>query len=196
MNDFDTTSALGASGGASGDGVPSGTPFARGLNIMLGFFMGLAIVISIIIALFGIAMFFSTGLQDIIYSEIQGGENVPSPQKFGFMFLSTALITAAYGYVLFILRKIVKTLLAGDPFVPENISRLRLVWIVLAVFELFRMVIHMVLSVDINALNVISVDNPTLDIRLGTWFLVFVIAALAEVFRHGAVMRRDQELTV
>jgi len=36
----------------------------------------------------------------------------------------------------------------------------------------------------------------TIDIRLGTWFLVFVLAALAEVFRHGAVLRRDQEFTI
>ena len=53
-----------------------------------------------------------------------------------------------------------------------------------------------VLSIEINALNVSETVTSSIDIRLGTWFLVFVIAALAEVFRHGAVLRRDQELTV
>jgi len=36
----------------------------------------------------------------------------------------------------------------------------------------------------------------TLELRPGTWFVVFVIAALAEVFRHGAELRRDAELTI
>jgi len=52
------------------------------------------------------------------------------------------------------------------------------------------------LAVEIDALSVTEASGATIDIRLGTWFLVFVIAALAEVFRHGAVLRRDQELTV
>ena len=89
-----------------------------------------------------------------------------------------------------ILSKIVKTLLAGDPFVPENISRLRSIWIIIALAEVLRTIIRVAAG--------LMGDNTefTLDISAGTWFLVFVIAALSEVFRHGAELRRDAELTV
>jgi len=62
------------------------------------------------------------------------------------------------------------------PFVPANISRLRSVWIVLAAFELFRMISRNFLAVEIDALSVTEASGATIDIRLGTWFLVFVIA--------------------
>jgi len=41
-----------------------------------------------------------------------------------------------------------------------------------------------------------AASSGEIDIRIGSWFLVFVIAALSEVFRHGALLRRDQEFTV
>ena len=173
-----------------------GSPFARGLNIMLWIAMAILVAVFIGMVIFGISMFFSNGLQDMLFAELKNSGNVPTPQKFGIIFFCAALMTAGYIYVVNVLRKIVGTLIAGDPFVPENISRLRGVWIALAVFELFRMISRNLLAVDINKLNVTDTDSATIDIRLGTWFLVFVIAALAEVFRHGAVLRRDQEFTI
>ena len=98
----------------------------------------------------------------------------------------SAFIGAMWFFVLTILRKIVKTLLDGDPFVTENISRLRLMWIVIALSEILRIVV----------MNLSISGEVTLDLRPGTWFVVFVIAALAEVFRHGAELRRDAELTI
>lgn len=173
-----------------------GSPFARGLNVFL---WGAIIVLSMVCAgmlIFGLAMFFPNGLQAMVFSELREAENVPAPQKFGVIFLAASAMTAGYIFVVNVLRKIVGTLVAGDPFVPANISRLRSVWIVLAVFELFRMISGSLLAVEIDALQVTEAAGATIDIRLGTWFLVFVIAALAEVFRHGAVLRRDQEFTI
>lgn len=178
------------------DTLRSGSPFARGLNILL---WGAIIVLSIVfagMAIFGISMFFPNGLQAMLFSELGQAENIPAPQKFGIIFLAASAMTAGYIYVVNVLRKIVGTLIAGDPFVPANISRLRSVWIVLAAFELFRMISASLLAVEIDALHVTEASSTTIDIRLGTWFLVFVIAALAEVFRHGAVLRRDQEYTI
>ena len=39
-------------------------------------------------------------------------------------------------------------------------------------------------------------SGKILGIRLGTWFLIFVIAAISEAFRHGAALRAEQELTI
>ena len=173
-----------------------GSPFARGLNVLLWIAMIVLALVFIAMLVFGLAMFFPNSLQTMLFSELQNSDNVPAPQKFGVIFLAASAMTAGYMFVVNMLRKIVRTLIAGDPFVPANISRLRSVWIVLAVFELFRMLSASLLAVEINALNVTDAANATIDIRLGTWFLVFVIAALAEVFRHGAVLRRDQEFTI
>jgi len=173
-----------------------GSPFARGLNVLLWMAMTVLAIVFIAMLLSGLAMFFPNGFQDMIFSELKVSDNSLSPQKLGGIFLSSAAIAAGYIYVINVLRKIVGTLIAGDPFVPANISRLRSVWIVLAVFELFRMISGSLLAIDIDVLNVTDASSATIDIRLGTWFLVFVIAALAEVFRHGAVLRRDQEFTI
>lgn len=178
------------------DSLRPGSPFARGLNILLWVAMIVLVAIFFFMIVTGLSMFFPNGFQDMVFSELQDAENLPSPEKFGFIFLAAGAMTAGYMFVVNVLRKIVGTLTAGDPFVPENISRLRSVWIALAVFELFRMISRTVLAVEIDALHVTESTGATIDIRLGTWFLVFVIAALAEVFRHGAVLRRDQELTV
>lgn len=112
----------------------------------------------------------------------QGGLDVGGYAALSTTFLGGAIICAGYLFVVLILRKVGKTLLAGDPFVPENISRLRLIWILIAVTECVRI-----------GMSVVTGET---DIRLGTWFLVFVIAAMSEVFAHGAELRRDAELTV
>lgn len=178
-----------------GDARP-GSPFARGLNVLLWGGIVLLGLICLWTVIFGIAMFFSNGLQEMVYAELGKAENTPSPEKLGVLLLAVCFMSAGYIYVVNMLRKTVKTLIKGDPFVPENISRLRSVWITLAAIEVFRMILGSALTVEIDALHVSDSDGATLDIRLGTWFLVFVIAALAEVFRHGAVLRRDQEYTI
>ena len=47
----------------------------------------------------------------------------------------------------------------------------------------------------VGALGVAPAETG-MDIRIGTWFLVLVIAALSEAFRQGAEMRAEQELTI
>ena len=76
--------------------------------------------------------------------------------------------------------------MAGDPFVAANISRLRTIWIVIVISEIIRIII----------INLSKADEMLIDIQAGTIFLVFVIAALSEVFRHGTELRRDAELTI
>ena len=39
-------------------------------------------------------------------------------------------------------------------------------------------------------------ENMLIEVQASTIFLVFVIAALSEVFRHGAELRRDAKLTI
>lgn len=155
--------------------------------IFLGRFILAVAAILIIVA--AIWMVFSDNLQDQLHMSI-GGENRPNRYILPAMCLGMAIIALAWFWVLHMLNKVVETLIAGDPFVPTNINRLRRMWIVIALTEVFRMAI-----VSFPVLSV-SGNDEAFPIRIGTWFLVFVIATLAEAFRYGAALRRDQELTI
>jgi len=144
-----------------------------------------------ILAAFGLFILIPSGLQDQFFAEIDHS-NLPSTSATGLAIacFGGAIVAGAWLFVLKILRKVVQTVIDGDPFVPENISRLRRIWVIIAAAEIFRMVIHGMSSLQGNG------GSADIDIRIGTWFLVFVIATLSEAFRYGAEMRREQELTI
>lgn len=89
------------------------------------------------------------------------------------------------------LRRIFRTLIAGDPFHPDNVRRLRVIGLTLAVLELGR-------YAAAAALGMIVKGRVLIDggINLTTWFAVLVIFVLAEVFREGARLRREARLTI
>ena len=121
-----------------------------------------------------------------------------NPVPFGalaFASVAAAVTAAAWLYVLQLLIRIIRTVQAGDPFNDANIGRLRAMWVIIAAAEVFRMAVHGMANISILGTSVNSMETG-LDIRIGTWFLVLVIAALSEAFRHGAEMRREQELTI
>ena len=163
-----------------------GTPVARGLNLLIIAAMIFIAISIILLACFGIILMTENSIStDLIEKLATSGKNMAA-RMYSVSFFGGAVIGAMWFFVLSILRKVVKTLLDGDPFVPENISRLRQIWIIIALAEILRIII----------VNLSTVGEVTLDLRPGTWFVVFVVAALAEVFRHGAELRRDAELTI
>ncbi len=88
------------------------------------------------------------------------------------------------------LRQIFVTLTAGDPFHPRNVQRLRLIGLMLAALELGR---YAVWGMSPFLRGVKHVD-PNLNVT--AWFSVLVVFVLAEVFREGARLRREAELTI
>jgi hypothetical protein len=144
---------------------------------------------SVILLAASVFMLFSSDLQSQLYESVGVGEE-SNAMMLPLVCLGGAVIAAAWFWVLFMLRRIVGTLISGDPFVPENINRLRRMWIVIAAMELVRMGIVAFASQSITS------GKEGLQIRLGVWFLVFVIATLSEAFRYGAAMRQEQELTI
>jgi len=89
------------------------------------------------------------------------------------------------------LRRIFGAMTAGDPFQPENVRRLRVVALVLALLEIDR---YAFAAIDHFVLRL----RPRMDegLNLTAWFAVLVIVVLAEVFREGARLRREAELTI
>jgi hypothetical protein len=88
------------------------------------------------------------------------------------------------------LRQIFVTLTAGDPFHPRNVRRLRLIGLMLAVLELGRYAVWGVSPF------MPWVKDVRPDFSLTSWFSVLVVFVLAEVFREGARLRREAELTI
>ena len=89
------------------------------------------------------------------------------------------------------LRQIFATLTAGDPFHPDNVLRLRVIGLMLAALELGRYGFQIASAWLLPGQN--RVES---SLNLTTWFSVLVVFVLAEVFREGARLRREAELTI
>lgn len=163
---------------------------SAGINAIIFILMFLLLAVFTI----GIALQISPELKNKLVMELGTlDREVPS----GFMmvsgYLGTIIIIAAYLYVALIMRKIVQTTLKGNPFVEANISRLRTTWVVIATTELFKMFLYGYIKQPTSGEGG---GRFSFELDLTVWFLVFVIATMAEAFRIGLELKRDQELTV
>ncbi len=105
-------------------------------------------------------------------------------------------IVAAYIGVLIVvlnrLRRVFETLIVGDPFRPQNVARLRVVGFALIGLEILGYILHRVTDMFIpGRAHVFS-----LSVNLTGWFAILVVFVLAEVFREGARLRQDADLTI
>jgi hypothetical protein len=105
-------------------------------------------------------------------------------------------VTAYFGGFLMILRglrKIFRTLTLGDPFQPDNVRRLRQIGLILAVVTggvwLAQGLVAARLAPGV-------MEPQGISDLLTPLFSVLVVFVLAEVFREGARLRRESELTI
>ena len=92
------------------------------------------------------------------------------------------------------MRRVFLTLTRGDPFHPDNARRLRWIGFCLLTLELLNQmapdVVYLLLPDGVGEHRVGLKPNFT------AWFSVAVVFVLAEVFREGARLRREAELTI
>ena len=101
-----------------------------------------------------------------------------------------ALYLAGVMVIVAQLRRIFATLITGDPFHPDNVGRLRMAAVILAALEIGRYASGALIAL-------FHVKNPAESGFSPTaWFAVLVVFVLAEVFREGARLRREAELTI
>lgn len=110
----------------------------------------------------------------------------------GFMLAFAAVYVLAFVVILNRLRLVFRTLAVGEPFMEDNVRRLRQIG-----FAMAAVVGLQVCFGPLVALIVPGSDVPT-DIGdlIVPIFSVLVIFVLSEVFREGARLRREQELTI
>ncbi len=113
---------------------------------------------------------------------------------------SASMIVGTFVFLIIIgqLRAICRTLLEGDPFVPQNADRLRTIWIAVAGGEILRLVSSYFISWmgGKQAGGSGQELEWAPDLRIYVWFMVLALIILSAVFREGARLRQEQKLTV
>ena len=109
-----------------------------------------------------------------------------------------ALYVGGLVFIVGRLRRVFVSLAKGDPFEPLNVRRLRLIGFTLGGIEILSYVVRGLVAWweevgPIDSDVEVSVGH---GFNLTIWFAVLVVFVLAEVFREGARLRREAELTI
>ncbi|MGB6229826.1 MAG: DUF2975 domain-containing protein [Litorimonas sp.] len=174
--------------------TPKGQRVTGGLILLLRVVQAGMLVAALLLAVMALAFVFRLPLADWLIAG-DAASPLPGYGSLAFACATGAFTATAWLMVLTILIRVIRTVRAGNPFVEANIVRLRAMWMLIAGTEIFRILVHAMADISVSATSVAPAETG-LDIRIGTWFLVLVIAALSEAFRQGAEMRADAELTI
>lgn len=97
------------------------------------------------------------------------------------------------------LRRLFEAFTSGDPFRRENAQHLRVIWITMLAVEVSRYLLMALAGVLILNFGGPSVSDINISItgeRITTWGSILIVIVLAEVFREGARLKEEQELTI
>jgi len=95
------------------------------------------------------------------------------------------------------LRGVFETLVARDPFVPENAKRFTAIGIVLVVMEVLRMFLGMIVNIAFGVFSSTGEPIPWFPtFNWPVWIAIITLLILAQVFREGAAMREEQKMTI
>jgi hypothetical protein len=110
----------------------------------------------------------------------------------GTVFCLGAMVLCSY------LRGVFETLVAGDPFVPQNAQRFTMIALGLAVMETVRMFIGLAVQGLLAAGGVTGKAQVSVSFSFNfpMWFSVLTLLVLAQVFREGAALREEQKMTI
>ncbi|MBL4853429.1 MAG: DUF2975 domain-containing protein [Robiginitomaculum sp.] len=173
----------------SGSATSKASPAIAFLNVLLTIIWWAGWVFLILFVL----VFLYAGLSFLGVESLKRSFEVTTPLMA--LVSSASVIVVALVFLIIVkqLRKICQTLVTGDPFVPENANRLRIIWIAVASGEVIRLASTIIISL-VSKTTDNAVQAP--DLRVYVWFMVLALIILAEVFREGARMRQEQKLTV
>lgn len=98
------------------------------------------------------------------------------------------------------LRRLFSSFTTGEPFRRENAVHLRVIWITMVVIELSRYALLALVGVALGVFGAPdSVGSASFSIdsdNLSSWMSILILIVLAEVFREGARLKEEQELTI
>lgn len=154
----------------------------------------LTIITGLMLILFVVGAFIPLQDLNVTITDDSGGKAMPLTRTL--IVFALGSLTAYFGSFLLILghlRKIFRTLTIGDPFQPANVRRLRQIGLILAVVTGGVWLVQGMVATRF-APGVM--DPQGISELLTPIFSVLVVFVLAEVFREGARLRRESELTI
>lgn len=127
-----------------------------------------------------------------------GGMPEPGHIQSVLMFILSLLMLAIGLLVLYQLRRIFSTLVRETPFTGENVRSIRIIGITVIAGSLLNTIVRFMIGIYISSIVHLPGFElfPNLKINFSGIFLGAVIIILAEVFRHGARLQEEQDLTV
>lgn len=173
----------------------SGRTLAQGLSlasIILAVLAWVALALGGLLLGLGLATQLAGGALSLPFG-IALSEGVPLS---GFIVALAVLLAMAPG-VIFIcdqLRRILATLIAGDPFVPGNAGRLARIAGAIAAMELARYAISLLALFLLRGES--DYTPPRLMPNLAAWVGVVVLLVLAQVFSEGTRLREEEKMTI
>lgn len=102
------------------------------------------------------------------------------------------------GYLIIVgrLRRLFDGFSSGEPFRRENAQHLRVIWIAMLVMEVARYALMALAGVLITVFEPNVQANVSVSVNITTWASILILIVLAEVFREGARLKEEQELTI
>ncbi len=98
------------------------------------------------------------------------------------------------------LRRLFDSFTSGEPFRRENAAHLRVIWITMVVIEVSRYALLALFGVMFGLFGAPdSVGSASFSIdsdNFSNWMSILILIVLAEVFREGARLKEEQELTI
>jgi hypothetical protein len=154
----------------------------------------LMIITAVLLLVFLASIFIPLANLNITVANESGGRQQPLTRPL--LLFGVGALTAYFGGFLLILRNlrmIFRTLTVGDPFRPENVRRLRQIGLILAIVTGGVWLVQGLVAARL-APGVM--DSQGVGELLTPVFSVLVVFVLAEVFKEGARLRRESELTI
>ncbi len=164
------------------------------LGVALGAaFWALSLATLAVLLAFIFTAFVPLGPMGLTVTAGDEGTSVPVPRAY-ILFALGAIIAYLGGFALILrhLRAIVHTLRIGDPFQPANVSRLKQIGLILAVVTGGAWIGQTLVSRLVRG----AMEPPSAFDLVTPAFSVLVVFVLAQVFREGARLRRESELTI
>lgn len=163
-----------------------------GVALWVGFWV-LAMLTLIAVLAFLFTAFVPMGPLDLVVTSDDGGASVPVPRAYVLFGIGAfAAYFGGFALILRHLRAIVHSLRIGDPFQPANVSRLKQIGLTLAVVTGGAWIGQTLVSRLVRG----AMGPPSLFDLVTPAFSILVVLVLAEVFREGARLRRESELTI
>jgi hypothetical protein len=108
------------------------------------------------------------------------------------------VIVAGWLVVVHRLKRLCDTFTTAEPFRRENADHLRVIWITLLTIEISRYALLALTAAIVGVFGLPASAELSfhLNVDLTTWSAILVLIVLAEVFREGARMREEQDLTI